>query len=1121
MKTEEETAKAIEKQLDQIPEPLFLLDQPLSNSLDSRFGHEEIATALSKITSLCLAPFTIGLFGKWGSGKSTIVLALKDKLASKSIPVVIFDVWKHQNDALRRTFLQECLVQLKKQQFSGIENHELSERLSNDLLISEKRPPLNIPWNKLEKALKLTGPIVLILLAVVFRFFGLEYLRNTWQYVIGAFATIWTLAALVLAAKTFKYFILATDFAIKNFVSSEDVVYSADKFKDPHEFEKEFENLISALRVDRLVIVFDNLDRVQEECALEVLATIKTFLEPKDFEIKNKDVVFVIPCDADAIRKHIEKAYEHTYGDYLLSSHEFLRKFFNSILWIPEFIPGELESFTREMLELANIHEIDSAQAIDRTAWIITKAYRNNPRQIKQFINILLANIMLVRERQGNGKDFPENFLRENVPQLIRYLLLHEVFPGEMEKVREAKITDIRMVEKLGISNSRLKLFIEFIEATNDDFPILDIRIFFTLRRSEQEKRFPGIEDFFTFCEDKLFDDARKYIERIEAFEDRREELSQVIKQRLRDLENTISVASTISTLLRVMDATDRSLTETGYAEICSHLVGDARLNVCSVDPNAIERQILKNMPQYRNKIIDVWMTVLKDIGREPPEFKPSEAYLKDLMSIVFNNPDWFDRGKVTIQEFIENQIHMKPWLLRIVEENMSVQKLYVNEGAITNLIGGFSSTSFDGGRLPTVTSSILALDPTLFTSEHYANLIVNMTELQNAQNEKAFDESNVKEKLDHLMNTRQLVEQREQGFDKISDPATWDPLIYSTQDAMGQTPNWDFRAHYVPLLYRLSRFGSEERKSEINQLVNDIIGSASLIGYGHATKGIESEKILYAPSYEGVRVARALQDQGIFDYYYEELPDDARETWLTKLMDHDMQRYLSKLESENYRVVQSPSMTKKLMEKVESLSIDAENGIDMRTRAFKVINALKCTNSQEQRDYYAALLARHLRSFDQNIQKIGMDALDGAKFLGKDRTRRIIKELFDFLKGTDVTEKYQPSTLRAIYQREEHLNKEEKNEFLQFTFDELLRKSSEPKALDLGFEVLRKLRPKYRERKSNFDDIKARYEREPDQDIKTALANGLRSLEYRERDGATKEYKSFVVGLEENRGES
>ena len=95
----------------------FLVDTPLEKEDFNlmKFGHDSLANTISKIVEKAGTPFTIGLFGKWGVGKSTIVNKTKENLIIKNIPTVIFDVWKHKDDALRRTFLAECKDQIDKQ----------------------------------------------------------------------------------------------------------------------------------------------------------------------------------------------------------------------------------------------------------------------------------------------------------------------------------------------------------------------------------------------------------------------------------------------------------------------------------------------------------------------------------------------------------------------------------------------------------------------------------------------------------------------------------------------------------------------------------------------------------------------------------------------------------------------------------------------------------------------------------------------------------------------------------------------------------------------------------------------------------------------------------------------
>lgn len=110
----------------------FLPDQPLKADeiSQAKFGHEGIADSVRNIILNCPDRFTIGLFGKWGTGKTTIINILKDKLQNEKVAIVEFDVWKHEGDALRRTFLKEIVKQLKENE--QIE-HELTDRLDKKI----------------------------------------------------------------------------------------------------------------------------------------------------------------------------------------------------------------------------------------------------------------------------------------------------------------------------------------------------------------------------------------------------------------------------------------------------------------------------------------------------------------------------------------------------------------------------------------------------------------------------------------------------------------------------------------------------------------------------------------------------------------------------------------------------------------------------------------------------------------------------------------------------------------------------------------------------------------------------------------------------------------------------
>jgi len=74
----------------------ILKDEPLTNKEADRFGYSDIADKLINIIENVKPPFTIGLYGEWGSGKTSICKLVEKNLEKdKKFKVFYFDVWKY------------------------------------------------------------------------------------------------------------------------------------------------------------------------------------------------------------------------------------------------------------------------------------------------------------------------------------------------------------------------------------------------------------------------------------------------------------------------------------------------------------------------------------------------------------------------------------------------------------------------------------------------------------------------------------------------------------------------------------------------------------------------------------------------------------------------------------------------------------------------------------------------------------------------------------------------------------------------------------------------------------------------------------------------------------------
>ena len=95
----------------------FLTDQeqPLDSVADE-FSHVDYVAVIVEAVAQLPSPFTLGLFGPWGAGKSSILRAVGTQLDRPSeTAFVLFDAWKYEGDPLRRQFMIEVTRQLKSE----------------------------------------------------------------------------------------------------------------------------------------------------------------------------------------------------------------------------------------------------------------------------------------------------------------------------------------------------------------------------------------------------------------------------------------------------------------------------------------------------------------------------------------------------------------------------------------------------------------------------------------------------------------------------------------------------------------------------------------------------------------------------------------------------------------------------------------------------------------------------------------------------------------------------------------------------------------------------------------------------------------------------------------------
>lgn len=481
----------------------LLPDKPLSHikKQDLDFAYTEFAESLAQIIENAPRPFTIGMFGKWGAGKSTIIQNLEDKLDERKYIYLGFDVWKYEADALRRSFLIDIAEQLNQKR-SFLRSPIDINKLENELYKAEtfNKEKFKPSWRSLL--------VILATMAAVFLFSKKTQNPST------------TVAATVSAA-SIGVAVVIIDFFRKIDPSMliQKVSLTRTPIGSPEQFERIFRETILKRTRKTYVIVIDNLDRTQKDKTVELLSTVKTFLNA---DASNDRVIFVIACDDRAIKEHIESVYSNTNQrkdssensfshKSEFSSNEFLRKFFNVVVELPILIEVEVNDFTKKTLKAIEIPEFDNTDL----QLIINFAYQDNPREIKQFINNFAAYYLLLNKEQvKNG--LPKKFLKRNLNFICKMLVIRDRYQDIFDHIRklnaQAKPWSIIAEEIASTNNKEFKDFDDRTKNWTDPSEEY-ISWFFRLRRSKEDIALPGWTPFINFASQQNIEESQKLFE--------------------------------------------------------------------------------------------------------------------------------------------------------------------------------------------------------------------------------------------------------------------------------------------------------------------------------------------------------------------------------------------------------------------------------------------------------------------------------------------------------------------------------------------------------------------------------------------------------------------------------
>jgi len=390
---------------------IYLDDSPIVTN-DFFDIHSNIAETLYeaiKRHNVKKGSLTVGLFGEWGSGKSFIIHKLKEKIKKESednITFLYIDVWKYSEHPLLRSILFELDKQFRelaqkdvekknkysvfKEGYKDNNGKSLKDLLYYDEIFeSESKLTKEEFKEALEKLWERYKVPYIILLFLFIIFLGFPFLPTEWlqnkiiKYIREFLKTIAPISGFIGIGGIFIWLLRKPFEELGRLVFFRNTVrnFTEKSNFSPEQFEEIFKDMLSKIKSEKYVIVFDNIDRCEPKIAYETLSTIKTYMDVKN-------CFYIIPCDDEAIKKYLSNNNLNSNEFSRQFAEEFIDKIFQTYIRIPNLKEIDRDKYIEEQLKKIDLGKELKEADINIIKEILYYAYRGEtPRNIKRFIN--------------------------------------------------------------------------------------------------------------------------------------------------------------------------------------------------------------------------------------------------------------------------------------------------------------------------------------------------------------------------------------------------------------------------------------------------------------------------------------------------------------------------------------------------------------------------------------------------------------------------------------------------------------------------------------------------------------------------------------------------------------
>ena len=423
------------------------------------------------VTDSSLLPITVGVFGDWGSGKSSVMKMLEKSLQkNEQIATIYFNGWQFEGyDDAKTALIYSILLELA-------ERKKLLPQIKDQLKGLIKKVNL---LKVVNVGLQLATPVIANML-----------IAQT-----GTPVILVPSQPLNIPSETRDELLeRAADIELDELLRSNP---ANQALLGARELRKDFSKLIAQTNLQAVVILVDDLDRCEPERLVETLEAIKLFLTVPH-------VAFVIGADERIVRYAIAKRYETDEVEKDLVSAErktdLVTDYVEKLIQVPYYLPrlsySEIETYTsllfckqqlseeqfsvihetlkslrtqditcafslKQIQEIADDKNIElPAKLVEDLTWcntiapIISDFLKGNPRQTKRLLNALVLRRKLAQvahleflSDQALVKLMLLQYLRPHLcGQLYKWQSSQNGFPGEindLEKFAKGEVSDM------------------------------------------------------------------------------------------------------------------------------------------------------------------------------------------------------------------------------------------------------------------------------------------------------------------------------------------------------------------------------------------------------------------------------------------------------------------------------------------------------------------------------------------------------------------------------------------------------------------------------------------------------------------------------------------------------